>query len=119
MLASKVDVRPPVARHLKARPLPDARPGIQERKRGVRPALVHEHKAPRVDPSGDHHPPGGPEPFVAFARSGDGNNTATADSASGVDRSDSGSFQCESFLRVVRDDQGALRTQYRDDELIV
>ncbi len=36
-----------------------------------------------------------------------------------------GSFRCESFLRVVRDDDGALRRQYRDgqrrsdDELIV
>jgi hypothetical protein len=32
---------------------------------------------------------------------------------------DSENFQCEFFLRVVRDDRGALRAQYRDDELIV
>jgi hypothetical protein len=28
-------------------------------------------------------------------------------------------IRCESFLRVVRDDRGAVRAQYRDDELIV
>jgi hypothetical protein len=36
-----------------------------------------------------------------------------------ADRSNSDSFQCVSFLRVVRNDQGALRVQYRDDDLIV
>jgi hypothetical protein len=30
-----------------------------------------------------------------------------------------GSFRCELFLRTVRDDSGALRAQYRGDELIV
>jgi hypothetical protein len=30
-----------------------------------------------------------------------------------------GSFQCVSFLRVVRDEQGNLRRQYLDDDLIV
>ncbi|MCA1688158.1 MAG: hypothetical protein LC714_06125 [Actinobacteria bacterium] len=51
--------------------------------------------------------------------------TATADAAiedAGVANRD-GSFRCESFLHVVRDEDGALRSQYRDgdrdDELIV
>jgi hypothetical protein len=30
-----------------------------------------------------------------------------------------GAFRCELFLRVVRDDRGNVRHQYRDDELIV
>ena len=44
---------------------------------------------------------------------------ATTDDTS---RSDSDNFRCDLFLRVVRDDNGALRHQYRDgngnDELI-
>jgi hypothetical protein len=40
--------------------------------------------------------------------------TTTADNANRDD-----SFRCEFFLRAVRDDRGALRGQYRDDELIV
>ena len=50
---------------------------------------------------------------------------ATADAAAedaGTANRD-GSFRCDSFLRVVRDENGALRRQYRDgdrdDELIV
>ncbi len=46
----------------------------------------------------------------------------TADAA-GEDANREGSFRCDSFLRVVRDENGALRGQYRDgrgdDELIV
>jgi hypothetical protein len=41
------------------------------------------------------------------------------DAQNDTNRSNSDSFQCVQFLRVVRDDQGALRAQYRDDELIV
>ena len=49
---------------------------------------------------------------------GDGETTA-ADAATGsVDR-EADAFRCELFLRVVRDDRGALRGQYRGDELIV
>ncbi|MCA1688157.1 MAG: hypothetical protein LC714_06120 [Actinobacteria bacterium] len=51
---------------------------------------------------------------------------ATADAAAedGTDTANrDGSFRCDSFLRVVRDEDGALRHQYRDgdrdDELIV
>jgi LPXTG-motif cell wall-anchored protein len=47
----------------------------------------------------------------------------TADAAAGEDANREGSFRCDSFLRVVRDENGALRGQYRDgrgdDELIV
>ena len=47
----------------------------------------------------------------------------TADAAAGDDANREGSFRCDSFLRVVRDENGALRGQYRDgdgdDELIV
>ena len=47
----------------------------------------------------------------------------TADAAAGEDANREGSFRCDSFLRVVRDENGALRWQYRDgdreDELIV
>ncbi len=46
-----------------------------------------------------------------------------ADAAAGEDANREGSFRCDSFLRVVRDENGALRGQYRDgrgdDELIV
>jgi hypothetical protein len=35
-----------------------------------------------------------------------------------VDRS-ADAFRCDFFLHVVRDDQGNVRHQYRDDELIV
>jgi len=42
---------------------------------------------------------------------------ATAEDATAADRD--GSFRCDSFLRVVRDERGALRRQYNDDELIV
>jgi hypothetical protein len=44
---------------------------------------------------------------------------AARDAQNDTNRSNSDSFQCVQFLRVVRDDQGALRAQYRDDELIV
>ena len=47
--------------------------------------------------------------------------TADATAADGANRE--GSFRCDSFLRVVRDEDGALRAQYRDgrgdDELVV
>ena len=47
----------------------------------------------------------------------------TADAAAGEDANREGSFRCDSFLREVRDENGALRGQYRDgrgdDELIV
>ena len=47
----------------------------------------------------------------------------TADAAAGEDANREGSFRCDSFLRVVRDENGALRGQYRDgvgdDEMIV
>ncbi len=50
-------------------------------------------------------------------------DAATADAAAGEDANREGSFRCDSFLRMVRDDDGALRWQYRDgrgdDELIV
>jgi len=52
--------------------------------------------------------------------------TTTAARAANADfanRPDSGSFRCDLFLRTVRDENGALRAQYRDgngnDELIV
>ncbi len=47
---------------------------------------------------------------------------ATAEDATAADNADrDGSFRCDSFLRVVRDENGALRRQYRDgdDELVV
>ena len=48
----------------------------------------------------------------------------TTDDATAADNANrEGSFRCDSFLRVVRDEDGALRAQYRDgdrdDELIV
>ena len=46
----------------------------------------------------------------------------TTDDATAADNANrDGSFRCDSFLRVVRDENGALRRQYRDgdDELIV
>jgi hypothetical protein len=42
----------------------------------------------------------------------------TADNASGSANRD-GSFRCDSFLRVVRDENGALRRQYNGDEMVV
>jgi hypothetical protein len=57
-----------------------------------------------------------------------GAETTTADDVANIDdansaRSNSDNFRCDLFLRVVRDDSGALRHQYRDgngnDELIV
>src|SRR3712207_2204487 len=52
----------------------------------------------------------------------DGETTA-ADETAFDNANRDGSFLCESFLRVVRDDNGALRRQYRDgrgdDELVV
>jgi hypothetical protein len=45
--------------------------------------------------------------------------TADANLSANTNRPDSGSFRCELFLRTVRDDTGALRAQYRGDELIV
>jgi hypothetical protein len=44
----------------------------------------------------------------------------TADDASNADGvRDADAFRCEFFLRVVRDDRGALRAQYQDDEVVV
>ena len=44
----------------------------------------------------------------------------TTDDATAADNANrDGSFRCDSFLRVVRDEDGALRRQYNDDELIV
>ena len=55
-------------------------------------------------------------------------DTTTADSVSEATTADDGSnadgvrdadaFRCEYFLRVVRDDRGALRAQYQDDEVV-
>ncbi len=45
-------------------------------------------------------------------------DVTTANDGSGAANRD-GSFQCEFFLRSVRDDRGALKTQYRGDELVV
>jgi hypothetical protein len=49
--------------------------------------------------------------------------TTTADDAnalnSDLNSPDSDNFRCDFFLRVVRDEQGALRDQYEDNELIV
>jgi len=45
-------------------------------------------------------------------------NTA-ANAADAGDVTDADAFRCEFFLRVVRDDRGALRHQYQNDELIV
>jgi uncharacterized repeat protein (TIGR01451 family) len=42
-----------------------------------------------------------------------------ANAADAGDVRDADAFRCEFFLRVVRDDRGALRHQYHDDELIV
>jgi hypothetical protein len=49
------------------------------------------------------------------------NETTAADANldASANRPDADNFRCEFFLRVVRDDRGALRRQYRDDELIV
>ncbi len=48
-------------------------------------------------------------------------DAAAEDGGDAVNRD--GSFRCDSFLRVVRDENGALRSQYRDgrgdDELVV
>ncbi len=46
-------------------------------------------------------------------------NAAAEDAGDSANRE--GSFRCDSFLRVVRDENGALRRQYRDgdDELVV
>ena len=44
---------------------------------------------------------------------------AARDAQNDTNRSNSDSFQCVQFLRVVRDDRGALRDQYVGDELIV
>ena len=49
--------------------------------------------------------------------------TTAADGTTADEANRDGSFVCEAFLRVVRDENGALRRQYRDgngdDELIV
>ncbi len=46
-----------------------------------------------------------------------------ADDVTAQDAGDSanreGSFQCEFFLRAVRDDRGALKAQYRGDEVVI
>ena len=49
---------------------------------------------------------------------GEGETTAADAAAGSVDR-EAEAFRCELFLRVVRDDRGALLNQYRGDELIV
>jgi uncharacterized repeat protein (TIGR01451 family) len=80
-------------------------------------------------------PPSDPNPPVAPAQdpvvedpnaTADPVNTASpaaeetdANLSADANRPDSGSFRCDLFLRVVRDDRGALQAQYRDDELIV
>jgi len=46
-------------------------------------------------------------------------NTAANAADAGNDVTDADAFRCEFFLRVVRDDRGALRHQYQNDELIV
>jgi hypothetical protein len=46
-------------------------------------------------------------------------DAATGEGANGADRESADAFRCESFLKVVRDDGGGVRHQYRDDELIV
>ena len=46
-------------------------------------------------------------------------NTAANAADAGNDVTDADAFRCEFFLRVVRDDRGALRNQYQNDELIV
>jgi hypothetical protein len=49
-----------------------------------------------------------------------GAEATTSDTAANAgDVRDADAFRCEFFLRVVRDDRGALRHQYHDDELIV
>jgi hypothetical protein len=45
--------------------------------------------------------------------------TTTADDNNADGVSDADNFRCELFLRVVRDERGALRAQYAEDELIV
>jgi hypothetical protein len=42
----------------------------------------------------------------------------TTDNTGSVDRS-ADAFRCDFFLHVIRDDQGNVRHQYRDDKLIV
>jgi hypothetical protein len=49
----------------------------------------------------------------------DETTAADANLDASANRPDAENFRCELFLRVVRDDRGALRRQYRDDELIV
>src|SRR5215207_10510093 len=63
------DVAAPVARRLAARSLSRSGPSVQWGERGVRPALVHEHQALRVDLAGGEQPPGGPQELVALSRS--------------------------------------------------
>ena len=50
-------------------------------------------------------------------------DAATAERANvadtGADRQSADAFRCESFLKVVRDEGGNVRHQYRDDELLV
>jgi hypothetical protein len=50
-----------------------------------------------------------------------GNETTTADGTATIDdanRPNSDDFRCESFLRAVSDDRGALKAQYRGDQLV-
>jgi hypothetical protein len=48
------------------------------------------------------------------------NEATTANDGSNAESvREADAFRCEFFLRTVRDEQGALRDQYRDDELIV
>jgi hypothetical protein len=78
-----------------------------------------------VDPVDPAQDPGTADPN-ATADPATTDPTATADAAAedgGDSANREGSFRCESFLHVVRDEDGALRWQYRDgdrdDELIV
>jgi hypothetical protein len=45
--------------------------------------------------------------------------TTTADNNRADDARGADAFRCEFFLRAVRDDRGALKRQYQNDELIV
>ena len=61
------------------------------------------------------------ENTTADTTTADTNSEATtADDGSNADGvRDADAFRCEFFLRVVRDDRGALRAQYQDDEVVV
>src|SRR5215210_4630938 len=60
------DVRSPIARPARTRPLPSSRPGIQGRQRSVDPHLVHEHEPVRVETLGHQCSPGRPQPLISL-----------------------------------------------------